>query len=62
MDGGDLVSRVEIADLLGVTQQRVHQFISGRFGFPEPVITLAIGQIWLREDVMEWARRTGRLT
>ena len=55
-----LVSRVEIAELLGVSQQRVHQLLT-RPDFPEPVVVLAIGSIWRREDVEEWARRTGRL-
>lgn len=56
----DLVSRVEIADILGVTKQRVHQLIT-QPGFPEPVATLAIGQVWDRAAVEEWARSSGRL-
>ncbi len=55
-----LVSRVEIADMLGVSQQRVHQLIA-KPDFPQPLVALAIGMIWRRQDVEEWARRTGRL-
>lgn len=55
-----LVSRMEIAELLGVTRQRVHQLIA-KPDFPAPVATLSVGMIWRREDVEEWARRTGRL-
>ncbi len=56
----DLVSRVEIASLLGLSPQRVHVLV-GKPDFPAPVLTLAIGQVWRRDDVVEWARRTGRL-
>ncbi len=56
----DLVSRVEIAQLLGLSPQRVHVLV-GKADFPPPVLVLAIGTIWKREDVVEWARRTGRL-
>lgn len=55
-----LVSRVEIAELLGVTPQRVHQLI-GEGGFPAPLITLAIGQVWEWETVKAWAEREGRI-
>ncbi len=55
-----LVSRVEIAHLLGVSQQRVHQLVA-KPDFPAPVIELAIGKVWNREDVERWARATGRL-
>ena len=56
----ELVSRVEIAEMLGVTRQRVHQLV-GQSDFPEPVSVLGVGMIWRREDVEDWMRRTGRL-
>ena len=56
----DLVGTSEIAELLGVTNQRVHQ-LAEQEGFPEPVAVLAAGRIWERADVEAWARRTGRL-
>ena len=56
----DLVGTAEIAALLGVTPQRVHQ-LSKKPDFPQPVAVLAAGMIWRREDVEEWARHTGRL-
>ena len=55
-----LVSRVEIAALLGVSTQRVHQLL-GRADFPEPVAELAIGKVWDRTMIEAWARATGRL-
>lgn len=57
---GRLVSRVEIAELLGVTKQRLHQIIEAG-GFPEPVAQLGIGHIWDRDTVLTWAREMGRL-
>lgn len=56
----ELVSTVEIADLLGVTRQRVDQ-LSRSEGFPEPKAELAIGRVWDRAAVVVWAQATGRL-
>ncbi|MEX0665557.1 MAG: DNA-binding protein [Acidimicrobiia bacterium] len=60
----ELVGVAEIADLLGVTRQRVHQLMTEQANFPEPVADLAAGKIWLKEDVVAWAetwdRRPGR--
>ncbi|QAY71794.1 DNA-binding protein [Xylanimonas protaetiae] len=50
----------EIADLLLVSRQRASQ-ISARRDFPEPVDTLAMGKVWLEDDVMAWAVATGRV-
>lgn len=54
------MSTPEIAELLGVTRQRVDQ-LSRTEGFPEPAAELAIGRVWERADVERWARETGRL-
>lgn len=55
-----LMGVTEIAQLLGVTRQRVHQ-LRQLDDFPEPTATLAAGAIWLRADIEAWARETGRL-
>jgi predicted DNA-binding transcriptional regulator AlpA len=56
----ELLSTVEIAELLGVTRQRVDQlYRSG--DLPEPAAELAIGRVWARDDIIEWATQTGRL-
>lgn len=55
----DLVGTAEIADLLGVSRQRVHQ-LSGEPGFPEPVASLSAGMIWQKSDVVRWAREHKR--
>jgi predicted DNA-binding transcriptional regulator AlpA len=57
----NLVSTVEIAELLGVSRQRVDQ-LARTADFPAPTAELAVGRVWLRDDVIEWAIRTGRLT
>lgn len=55
-----LVGIAEIADMLGVTRQRVHQ-LAATEGFPKPTAVLTAATIWVREDVEEWMRATGRL-
>ena len=45
----------EIQKRLGYSRQWVSQIINRRT-FPEPIATLAVGQIWLAEDVEEWIR------
>ena len=51
-----LVGASEIATLLGVTRQRVHQ-LSKEPGFPEPVAQLGLGSVWDTEDVQQWAEQ-----
>lgn len=62
----ELVSVVEIAELLAVSRQRVHQLIRAYADFPEPVARLAIGSVWARRDIEAWAathpRKPGRPT
>ncbi|HEY5013940.1 MAG TPA: helix-turn-helix domain-containing protein [Acidimicrobiia bacterium] len=57
----ELVGQAEIANMLGVTKQRVHQ-LARTEGFPAPTAELAAGRIWRRKDIEAWARRNGRLT
>jgi predicted DNA-binding transcriptional regulator AlpA len=56
----ELVSTIEIAQLLDLSRQRVDQ-LSRTDTFPAPVATLAIGRVWDRADVVTWAKQTGRL-
>jgi predicted DNA-binding transcriptional regulator AlpA len=46
----------EIQDRLGVSRQRAYLII-GRRGFPEPYQTLAMGSIWLQDDVERWIQQ-----
>lgn len=43
----------EIRDRLGYTRQHTW-IIIGQKGFPDPVLELAMGRIWLAEDVEKW--------
>jgi predicted DNA-binding transcriptional regulator AlpA len=60
----DLVSVTEIAEMLGISRQRVNQLIQAYEDFPPPEADLAIGRVWLRSAIEEWAkshpRRAGR--
>jgi prophage regulatory protein len=55
----DLVGLTEIAEMLGVSAQRVDQ-LARRDDFPEPVAVLAAGRIWRLGDIERWAESTGR--
>lgn len=50
-----VMGAAEIADRLKVTRQRAYQ-ITARRDFPEPIATLAMGQVWDTEDVEAWIR------
>lgn len=52
----EVVGVPEIAQLLGVSRQRVYQLIEAYEDFPAPVATLAVGRIWSRAAVAEWNR------
>ena len=55
-----LMGLTEIAELLGVSRQRAHQ-LAATYGFPKPMARLAVGPIWKRADIEQWARETGRI-
>jgi hypothetical protein len=57
----DLVGAAEIAELLGVTRQRVDAIARTHSDFPQPAAELAAGRIWHRKQIEEWARRAGRI-
>lgn len=57
----DLMGTTEIAERLGVSRQRADQ-LSRTDGFPEPVAEIAAGRIWLREEVEQWGRTSGRMS
>lgn len=55
-----LMGVAEIAELLGVSRQRVTQ-LAKVGGFPVPYDSLAMGPVWLKADIEKWARETGRI-
>lgn len=56
----DLVGTKEIAQLLGITRQRVNKIAETHAEFPKALEKLAAGRVWKRKEILEWARRTGR--
>ena len=60
-----LVGVAEIADMLGVSRQRVNRMIQTIADFPEPEVEVAAGRIWKRAAVERWisahpVRKPGR--
>ncbi|WP_370644287.1 helix-turn-helix transcriptional regulator [Actinoplanes sp. L3-i22] len=45
----------EIQQRLGLSRQRIQQ-LSGRDGFPSPYQTLAMGRVWLADEIETWIR------
>ena len=52
----DLLGRLEVAQMLGVTTRTVQRYTE-RNDFPEPVETLATGRVWRQRDIEKWAKR-----
>lgn len=59
----ELVGASEIADLLGVSRQRVHQ-LTTHTGFPAPLVQVRMGPLWDAKAVAafdrQWERKPGR--
>jgi predicted DNA-binding transcriptional regulator AlpA len=59
----ELVGTAEVAEMLGVSRQRVNA-LTAHPDFPRPVAELAAGKVWRKGDLSrfaeEWARRPGR--
>lgn len=57
----DVVGAAEVAEMLGITRQRVDALVRSHGSFPKPAATIAAGRIWLRRDIEDWAAASGRL-
>lgn len=59
-----LLGASEVAALLGVTRQRVHQLATEHPQFPAPLVRVAMGPLWDERAVeafaRSWARTPGR--
>lgn len=59
----ELAGGKEVAELLGVSKQRLHQLLA-REDFPDPVLRLASGPAWtvasIRAFERGWSRKPGR--
>ena len=60
----EVVSAPEVAAMLGVSRQRVHQLFSDNRWFPRPLFRLGSGPIWSVEAIRSfdsrWTRKPGR--
>lgn len=56
----ELVGAAELSEMLGVSRQRVDALARSRLDFPRPIAEIRAGRIWLKADIEEWARATGR--
>ena len=60
-----LVGVAEIAELLGVSRQRVDRITKTFDDFPAPEVELIAGRVWKRKEIEAWIkkhpqRRAGR--
>jgi hypothetical protein len=63
-DTPELLAATDVAGLLGVSRQRVHQLSTDHRDFPEPYVRLGSGPIWARPAIEHfhrvWQRKPGR--
>lgn len=52
-----LLGLAEVAEVLGVSKRTATRY-AARTDFPEPLAQLAMGPIWLADDVESWIGRT----
>jgi prophage regulatory protein len=50
----ELVGVAEIAQMVGVTRQRINELVRNDPDFPTPEAELAAGRIWARKDIERW--------
>ncbi len=55
-----LVGLTEIAEMFGVSRQRVDEIVRSDQGFPPAEVVLKSGRVWRRETIEQWAKATGR--
>ena len=60
----EIVSSPEVAELLGVTRQRVHQLLTDNPRFPQPFMRVGSGPLWIADAIrkfdQQWERKPGR--
>lgn len=65
-DTPELLASPDVAELLGVSRQRIHQLATEHTRFPAPYLRLGSGPIWTRPAIehfaAQWDRRPGRPT
>ena len=64
VDTADLMDAQAVARLLGLAQRNTVSLYQRRYpDMPRPVVDLGKGRprLWLRSEMLRWARRAGRL-
>ena len=60
-DPPETVGAAEIAQMLGLSRQRISQLTGDEArrdnNFPEPWLVLRMGKIWLASEVRDWAAK-----
>jgi hypothetical protein len=60
----EIVSAPDVAEMLDVRRQRVHQLLSDNPRFPKPFMRLGSGPLWVADAIRrfdrEWERKPGR--
>jgi predicted DNA-binding transcriptional regulator AlpA len=56
----DVIGSTEVAEMLGVTRQRLHQ-LRAREEFPQPIVELAATPVWLRAAIKAYGDRRPRI-
>jgi len=51
----DVLCIMEISEMLGVHSSAVSNWQKRDVGFPEPLVEMRIGKLWLRDDIIAWA-------
>lgn len=59
-DRRELLSGADIAERLGITRQRIAQFVSEKGRFPRPTATFGTVSVWQWGDVADWIAGGGR--
>ncbi|MGH9170582.1 MAG: cell division protein SepF [Acidimicrobiales bacterium] len=50
----ELVGAAEIAQMAGISRQRINELVRSDPSFPTPEAELAAGRIWARQDIERW--------
>jgi predicted DNA-binding transcriptional regulator AlpA len=63
-DTPELLAATDVAALLGISRQRVHQLHTDKAEFPAPYVELGSGPVWTRPSIEHfnrvWTRKPGR--
>ena len=64
VNSDDLIDAIEVAQILGLSRRTSVSVYQHRYPeMPRPVVNLGHGRplLWLRTDIVTWARATGRM-